>query len=113
MSSEVNIERSTAYAVDSALGWDASSLGGRYRFDADKGCGLVWGGPARKRLAYGTGYIEQLQPVVYTDPFESSGTLTLDGVEFGLGRQRDLSIDAGRRGYVFGGISTFVGSGTR
>ena len=71
-SSEVNIERSTAYAVDSALGWDASTLGGRYRFDADKGCGLVWGGLARKRLAYGTGYIEQLQPVVYTDPFESS-----------------------------------------
>ena len=32
MSSEVNIERSTAYAVDSALGWDASTLGGRYRF---------------------------------------------------------------------------------
>ena len=62
-------------------------------------------------MAYGTGYIEQLQPAVYTDPFESSGTLTLEGIEFGLGRQHDLNVDSGRRGYVFGGVSTFVGSG--
>ena len=110
-SSEVNVERSTAYAVDSGLGWRASTLGGRYRFDAGGGCGLVWGGLARKRLAYGTGYIQQLQPVVYTDPFESSGALTLDGIELGLGRQLDLNVDSGRRGYVFGGVSTFVGSG--
>ena len=110
-SSEVNVERSTAYAMGSALGWKASTLGGRYRFDANSGCGLVWGGLSRKRLAYGTGYIEQLQPVVYTDPFESSGTLTLDGIELGLGRQLDLNTDSRGRGYLFGGLVTFVGAG--
>jgi hypothetical protein len=111
-SSETNLERSAEYVVKSALGWDASALGGRYRFGAGGGCGVLWGALSRKTLNYGTGYIEQLQPVVYTDPFESTGTLTLDGIEVGLGRQLDLNAGPAVRGYVFGAVSTFFGSGT-
>jgi hypothetical protein len=110
-SSDQNAERSNDYSVRSALGWDGSTLGGRYRFGAGGGCGILWGALSRKTLNYGTGYIEQLQPVVYTDPFESTGTLTLDGLEFGLGRQLDLSTDSRGRGYLFGGLTTFVGAG--
>ena len=110
-SSERNAERSSNYEVESALGWDGSGLGARYRFEAGAGCGVLWAGYAQKVLTYGTGYIEQLQPVVYTDPFESTGTLTLDGLEFGLGRQLDLNTDSRGRGYLFGGLTTFVGSG--
>ena len=110
-SSEQNVERTTDYRVESALGWDGSGLGTRYRFEADSGCGILWAGYAQKVLTYGTGYIEQLQPVVYTDPFESTGTLTLGGVELGLGRQVDLSSDTRGRGYLFGGATAFVGSG--
>jgi hypothetical protein len=110
-SSDQNAERSNDYRVRSALGWDGSALGGRYRFGAGGGCGILWGALSRKTLNYGTGYIEQLQPVVYTDPFESTGTLTLDGLKFGLGRQLDLNTDSRGRGYLFGGLTTFVGAG--
>lgn len=110
-SSEHDAERSSNYEVESAIGWDGSGLGARYRFEAGSGCGILWASFAQKVLSYGTGYIEQLQPVVYTDPFESTGTLTLDGVELGLGRQVDLNSDTKGRGYLFGGATAFVGSG--
>ena len=110
-SSEQNAERSRNYEVESALGWDGSGLGARYRFEAGPGCGVLWVGYAQKVLTYGTGYIGQLQPVVYTDPFESTGTLTLDGVELGLGRQIDLNADLRGRGYLLAGVTAFVGSG--
>ena len=111
-SHEQNTERLTRYGVDSALGWDGTAVGGRRRFSWGDGCGFGWAAFARKSLAYGTGYIEQLQPVVYTDPFESTGTLTLSGLEVGVGRQLELTRRDGRRGYLLGALTGFIGEGT-
>lgn len=72
---ERNSERSTDYGAESGLGWERSGLAGRYRFGRAGECGFVWVMAENKQVRYGTGYIAQLQPIVYTEPFESSSTV--------------------------------------